>query len=523
MKQNVSFSDEARKQLQKGVDTLADAAKVTLGAKGRNVIIDTKPIPHVTKDGVTVVNSINLKDPIQSIGARLIQQIASKTADDSGDGTTTSTVLAQQIISKGLDAIGKGANPIDVYKGINLAVNEVVDYLRSKAILIDDDYNFLKQVANISANGDEEIAELVADVMSKVKVDGLVTVEASGSSTTRTDILEGTKILAGVADLQFITNPHKMRAEIEDSLVVLVDGDLSTTKEIYPILEAYESLNTNKPIVFFSSNMNGELLYSLIMNKRKGELSSLAVNMPGLKDEKSELLNDIQAITGGVVVKKELGELKNFTADMFGHADKVISDMHSTIITGEGLGRKDRADIIKGQIELYKDDLPRKLYFNGRLARLNGGVAVIYVGGTTETEMIERKDRVDDAVGATTAAMREGIVPGGGIALLRAKDAVKHLYTGNKDIKLGIEIIYNILDSPFRQILSNAGTNPDKVLSKITYTDFSYGYDVREEKTVDMIQSGIIDPFKVVRNSIENSSSVAGLFLTTECVISDDI
>jgi len=519
MKQKVSFSKDARRELQKGIDTLADAAKVTLGAKGRNVIIDRQPFPHVTKDGVTVVNSINLSEPIQDMGARLIKQVASKTADDSGDGTTSSTVLAQQIISKGLDSIEEGANPIDVNRGILLAVKEVVEFLKSKAIPINDDYEFLNQVAKISANGDEEISKLVADVMSKVKLDGLVTVETSGSPTTRVDVVEGTKVLSGMSDLRFTTNFGKMRAELNDAYVLLVDGEIQFMKDLHPALEAYASFNTEKPFVVFSTGMTGEALLTLVGNNIKGNLKSLVVNLPGLKEEKSELLADIQSIIGGKVIKKDLGELKNFTPDMFGIADSIISSLNDTIITGEGKGKEDRAKVIKDQIKLYENDDLRKKYFQGRLARLTGGVASIYVGGLTETEMMERKDRIDDAIGATTAAMMEGIVPGGGVSLLRAKEFVAKLKSENKDMQLGIDIIHDSLDAPIKQILSNAGFEPEKVINKLLDTDFNYGFDVRDNKTVDMIKHGIIDPFKVVRNSIENSSSIAGLFLTTDCVI----
>ena len=524
-KKQITFSNEGRALLKKGIDKVADSVKVTLGAKGRNVIIDRFPFPHVTKDGVTVAGEINLEHPIENMGARLIKQVAYQTANDSGDGTTTSTLLAQVVSTKGLQAIEDGANPIEVKKGMDKAVIEIVNTLREKSQDISADYDILKQIAVISANGDEEIGHLVADVASRVRVDGLVTVEQSKTNETYSEVVEGTKILSGYINPYYITNHAKMRCEYNDSVVFLYDGDLNTQKDFQPIIVEYEALKTNKPLVIFTSGIDGEALSFFTINKVKGNLQNIPIRLHGKPHEKLELLKDIQSITGGSIISQTTGlMMKDFNKTMFGSLDRIITDDKSTIITNEQNSVEKRIDEIKEQIKSTKEDEFKLQQLRGRVARLSGGVAVISVGGKTEAEMLERKDRIDDAVGATKAAMEEGIIAGGGVALFRAKLLLPKVKLPNEDQQIGWDIVLNSLDAPIRQILTNGGyysERQEEIINKVGKEKFNFGFDILNEEVVDMVKKGIIDPFKVVRNCIENSTSIAGLIITTECVIND--
>ena len=535
-KKEITFSKEGREKLQLGIDKVANAVKVTLGGKGRNVIIDRYPFPHVTKDGVTVANEINLEDPIENMGARLIKQVASKTANDSGDGTTSRTVLAQEILTRGLESINHGANPIEVQKGMNKAVEKVVAFLKENAMIVDDDISKLRQVAKISANGDDEVADLVSEVMSRIKLDGDVKVEFSNADATRVEIVDGTKILSGLLSPHFINNPSKRRAEHKDCLVLLYDGHMSTMKDITPMIEAYyneypEGSSNQPTVVIISSLIDGEALSSLIYNKINGGFQSLVIGVNGAQNDKLETLQDIKAVVGGEVLSQTSGiSMKEFTFDMFGKASMVVSNQDFTTIANDGSEESIavRAEVIRGQIETEKENTLRTGLLKGRLARLNGGVAVIYVGGKTQAEMLERKDRIDDAVGATMAAMTEGVVPGGGVALFRAIKSLEDVDTSNPQEAIGAAIIKSSLSAPLFQILRNGGyvdgdssKSLTSIVSEIQSSDFNYGFDIVSEKIVDMIEQGIIDPVKVVRNSIENSSSIAGLLLTTEVVISN--
>lgn len=532
----ITFSKEGRRKLQKGIDTVANAVKVTLGARGRNVIIDREPFPHVTKDGVTVANEINLDDPIENMGARLIKQVASKTASDSGDGTTSSTVLAQKILQKGLENIDAGANPVEVLKGMNKAVDKVVAFIKSKSVDISDSKEKLKQVAKISANGDEEIAELVATVMSKVKTDGSVSVNFSNAEETRVEMMDGAKIASGYISPYFINNTSKRRSEYNNMIVFLHDGHLGSIKDFSKMLEVYyaeypEGTIDAPAVLIVCTSIDGEALTSLINNKVQGGFISLVVALNGTQSDKTDVLGDIQSVVGGRIISPSTGlSISSFDFSMFGNAKFVTATSEYTTImpTDDFNEIENRSAIIKSQIVEEKENTLKEAILKGRLARLNGGVATIYVGGKTQAEMLERKDRIDDAVGATTAAMVEGVVPGGGITLFRAMKEIDNVEVDNAQENIGVSIIRESLSAPLIQILNNGGYSDkdgsksiDLVLLNLRNTTFNYGFNITSELIVDMIEEGIIDPAKVVRNSIENSTSVAGLLLTTEVVINN--
>lgn len=532
MSTDITFNKEGREKLKKGIDKVANAVKVTLGGAGRNVVIDGFPFPHVTKDGVTVAESIELEDSIEDMGARLIKQVARKTANDSGDGTSSTCVLAQGIIKNGLEAVKNGANPIEIKKGIDKAVNEIIKVLQTKSQDISANYEILKQVATISANGDDEIGHIVADVVSKVKLEGQVTVEDSLTGQTYTDIVEGTKVMSGYINPYHITNQDKMRAEYKDAVVFLYDGDLTTHIQIKPIMEAYDKLQTNAPMVIFASGLDGEARSFFTINKVKGQLQSLPIRLNGTPFDKGEVLKDIQSVTGGSIIQEKTGlMLKDFTPEMFGKLDMIISDEEKTIITRADNKIQERVEQLKEQLKEFDDNLIKQALLKGRIARLTGGVAVIYIGGKTDAEIREKKDRVDDAVGATMAAIEEGVIAGGGVALFRAKSLVPKIDLSNKDQKIGWNIVFKSLDAPIKQILTNGGYYDKKVLgifntgkqrevlNAISNNPFNFGFDIKKEVLCDMVEKGIIDPFKVVRNSLENSASIAGLILTTESVI----
>ena len=518
----LTFHNEGREKLIIGIDKVANAVKVTLGAKGRNVILDRNPYPHITKDGVTVAKEINLEDAIESMGARLIKQVASKTAEDNGDGTTTSTVLAQQIAKKGLKAI-ETHPPMEVKKGMELAVKEVSTFLKENSTPIDIDKNTLYKVALISANGDESIAELVSLVMNKIKLDGIYDLEESGLQETIVDMIEGTKILSSFLSPHFINDENKSRVVLEDAYVFMMDGVLNNINDLSPVFTQYNALGTTKPLVFMANDVNGEALSTLIINKVKGKISTVAIRVPGLTDEKIETLKDIQSVVGGTIINQASGiMLKDFTKEMFGKIDRIVVEREFTIITNRKKdGIKKRASEIKSQIESVKEDVFLREKLKARLARLNGAVAVIKVGGTTEVEMKERKDRVEDALGAVASAMKEGIVPGGGIALFRSFLHLKNTTVKSKSQSVGYSIILDSLSEPLIQILKNGDKDYESIIQKLNKKDFAYGYDVQKEEIVDMIEVGIIDPVKVVRNALENASSIASMLLTTECVISN--
>lgn len=533
----ITFSKEGRRKLQQGIDTVANAVKVTLGARGRNVIIDRENgVPHVTKDGVTVALSIKLEDKIEDMGARLIKQVAGKTASDSGDGTTSSTVLAQKILQKGLEKIDVGANPIEILKGMNKAVDKVVAFIKKNSIDISDDKEKLKQVAKISANGDEEIAELVSTVMSKVKTDGSVSVNFSNAEETKVEMMDGAKIASGFISPYFINNTAKRKAEYNNMIVFLHDGHLGTIKDFSKMLEVYyakypEDTIDAPAVLIVCTSIDGEALTSLINNKVQGGFISVVVSLSGAQSDKTDVLNDIQSVVGGRIISPSTGlSISSFDYSMFGNAKLVTatSDYTTIMPTDDFNEIEKRSEIIKSQILEEKENVAREAILKGRLARLNGGVATIFVGGKTQAEMQERKDRIDDAVGATTAAMLEGVVPGGGVTLFRAIDELNDVDISNPQENIGVSIIKESLSSTLTQILVNGGYSEkdgsksiDSIVSRLKQEPFNVGFNIATEEFVDMIESGIIDPAKVVRNSIENSNSIAGLLLTTEVVINN--
>lgn len=525
MKQEILYNEEARNKIRDGVNKVANAVKVTLGAKGRNVIIDMSDefYPHVTKDGVTVANSIYLTDAAENIGAKLIRQAASKTADDSGDGTSTTSLLTQEILLQGMESVSTH-NPIELKKGMDLAVDEVIRYLKEKSIQVDS-IERLTQVSTISANGDKELGSLVAEVTHKVGLDGLITVETSRGEETRYELEVGSKVLSGFTSPVYINNQKTGQAIYNDALVFLYEGILSTTEDLKPIfreLDIYtkQSNKPLQPLVIFCGGINGAAHQSIQFNRVNNglEISTVAVSSM-TREELLDILNDIQSVVGGKVVASSIGiALKDFKHEMFGKAEKTAIDSKQSILIGENKRLEERIVELRSLIELHKDDIIKRERLKARIARLNGGLATIYVGGTTEAEMRERKDRVDDAVGSTLAALKEGIVAGGGVALFRASRQLIGLKGKNADQQKGIEIICLSIHAPIEQILRNGGVDL-KVLKDIAKKDFNIGYDVKNEEIVDMIESGIIDPLKVVRCALENSVSIAGLFLTTECII----
>ncbi|MDR0428146.1 MAG: chaperonin GroEL [Dysgonamonadaceae bacterium] len=523
MAKDIKFDIDARDMLKKGVDELANAVKVTLGPKGRNVILDKKfGAPQITKDGVTVAKEIELSDPFQNMGAQLVKEVASKTNDDAGDGTTTATVLAQSIISVGMKNVAAGANPMDLKRGIDKAVTTVVESLKSQSQEIGDDFKKIENVAKISANGDETIGSLIAEAMKKVKKEGVITVEESKGIETYVDVVEGMQFDRGYISPYFVTNTEKMEADLENPYILIYDKKISVLKDILPILE--QTVQTGRPLLIIAEDIESEALATLVVNRLRGSLKICAVKAPGFGDRRKEMLEDIAVLTGGVVISEEKGlKLDGTTMEMLGTAEKVNVNKDNTVIVN---GSGDKASIsarvaqIKMQIENTTSDYDREK-LQERLAKLAGGVAVLYVGAPSEVEMKEKKDRVDDALSATRAAIEEGTVPGGGIAYIRASKSLENLKGENEDETTGIEIIKRAIEEPLRQIVANAGKEGAVVVQKVKESKDDFGYNARTNAYENLYASGVIDPTKVTRVALENAASIAGMFLTTECVITD--
>ena len=523
MSKEIKFEMEARDLLKQGVDALADAVKVTLGPKGRNVIIDKKyGAPDVTKDGVTVAKEIELEDAFQNMGAQLVKEVASKTNDDAGDGTTTATVLAQSIISVGLKNVTAGANPMDLKRGIDKAVAKVVENLKSQAVEIGDDFKKIENVAKISANGDETIGKLIAEAMQKVSKEGVITVEEAKGTDTYVDVVEGMQFDRGYISPYFVTNTESMEVEFENPQILIHDKKISAIKDLLPVLE--KAVQTGKPILIIAEDIDSEALTTLVVNRLRGSLKIAAVKAPGFGDRRKEMLEDIAILTGGVVISEEKGlTLENATLEMLGTAEKVsINKDNTTIVNGAGEkeGIQNRIGQIRAQIERTTSDYDREK-LQERLAKLAGGVAVLYVGAPSEVEMKEKKDRVDDALSATRAAVEEGTVPGGGVAYIRAIESLENLKGENEDETTGIEIVKRAIEEPLRQIVANAGKEGAVVVQKVREGNADFGYNARLDKYENLYETGVIDPAKVTRVALENAASIAGMFLTTECVITD--
>jgi chaperonin GroEL len=523
MAKEITFDVAAREKLKAGVDALANAVKVTLGPKGRNVVIDKKfGAPHITKDGVSVAKEIELKDPIENMGAQMLKEVASKTADIAGDGTTTATVLAQAIVSTGLKNVASGANPMDLKRGIDKAVNAVVGALKVSSKEVGSDNNKIKQVATISANNDESIGALIADAMAKVGIEGVITVEEAKGTETDVKTVEGMQFDRGYLSPYFVTNAENMEAELENAYILIYDKKISNMKELLPVLE--KTVQTGKPLLIIAEDVDGEALATLVVNKMRGALRIAAVKAPGFGDRRKAMLQDIAILTGGTVISEEMGlKLDATTLEDLGRAEKITIDKdNTTIVNGAGSkeGIQARVSEIKAQIEKTTSDYDREK-LQERLAKLAGGVAVLYVGAATEVEMKEKKDRVDDALHATRAAVAEGIVPGGGTALIRASAALEGLKGDNDDETTGIAIIKRAIEEPLRQIVANAGGEGAVIVQKVREGKDDFGYNARTETFENLLSSGVIDPTKVVRVALENAASIAGMLLTTECVISD--
>jgi len=523
MAKDIKFDIDARDMLKKGVDELANAVKVTLGPKGRNVIIDKKfGAPQITKDGVSVAKEIELSDPFQNMGAQLVKEVASKTNDDAGDGTTTATVLAQSIISVGMKNVAAGANPMDLKRGIDKAVVAVVNSLKNQSQEIGDDFGKIENVAKISANGDETIGALIAEAMRKVKKEGVITVEESKGIETYVDVVEGMQFDRGYISPYFVTNTEKMEADLETPFILIYDKKITVLKDILPILE--QTVQTGRPLLIIAEDIESEALATLVVNRLRGSLKICAVKAPGFGDRRKEMLEDIAILTGGVVISEEKGlKLEGTTMDMLGTAEKVSVTKDNTVIVN-GAGDKDaiaaRVGQIKNQIESTTSDYDREK-LQERLAKLAGGVAVLYVGAPSEVEMKEKKDRVDDALSATRAAIEEGTVPGGGIAYIRATEALETLTGDNEDETTGVEIIKRAIEEPLRQIVANAGKEGAVIVQKVKESKDDFGYNARTDVYENLYKAGVIDPAKVTRVALENAASIAGMFLTTECVITD--
>jgi chaperonin GroEL len=523
MAKEITFDTSAREKLKAGVDALANAVKVTLGPKGRNVVIDKKfGAPHITKDGVSVAKEIELADAIENMGAQMLKEVASKTADIAGDGTTTATVLAQAIVTSGLKNVASGANPMDLKRGIDKAVGAVVKELQSLSKTVGSDNAKIKQVASISANNDENIGTLIADAMAKVGTEGVITVEEAKGTETEVKTVEGMQFDRGYLSPYFVTNAENMEADLENAFILIYDKKVSTMKELLPVLE--KSAQTGRPLLIIAEDVDGEALATLVVNKIRGALKVAAVKAPGFGDRRKAMLQDIAILTGGQVISEETGlKLENATLEDLGRAEKITIDKDNTTIVN-GAGSKDaitaRVAEIKAQIEKTTSDYDREK-LQERLAKLAGGVAVLYIGAATEVEMKEKKDRVDDALHATRAAVEEGIVPGGGVALIRASKALEQLKGSNDDEQTGIAIIARAIEEPLRQIVANAGGEGAVIVNKVREGKDDYGYNARTEVFENLIGAGVIDPTKVVRVALENAASIAGMLLTTECVISD--
>ena len=523
MAKEIKFDIEARDALKRGVDALANAVKVTLGPQGRNVVIDKKfGGPSITKDGVSVAKEIELEDTIENMGAQMVKEVASKTADIAGDGTTTATVLAQAIVSNGLKNVAAGANPMDLKRGIDKAVSVVVENLKSQSQEVGDSIEKIQQVGAISANNDNTIGSLIAEAMDKVKKEGVITVEEAKGTDTYVEVVEGMQFDRGYLSPYFVTNAEKMLADLDTPYILLYDKKISNMKDLLPILEP--AAQSGKPLLIIAEDVDGEALATLVVNKMRGSLKIAAVKAPGFGDRRKAMLEDIAILTGGTVISEERGfKLENATIDMLGTAEKVTIDKDNTTIVN-GAGDKDnimaRVNQIKAQIESTTSDYDREK-LQERLAKLAGGVAVLYVGAASEVEMKEKKDRVDDALHATRAAVEEGIIPGGGVALVRAADALTQLKGDNADETTGIQIVTRAIEEPLRQIVANAGNEGSVVVSKVKEGKADYGYNAKKEEFENMFEAGIIDPTKVTRVALENAASVAGMLLTTECVLAD--
>ena len=523
MAKKILFDTSAREKLKAGVDTLADAVKVTLGPKGRNVILDKKfGAPTVTKDGVSVAKEIELRDPFENMGAQLVKEVASKTADSAGDGTTTATVLAQAIFTTGIKSVTAGANPMDLKRGIDKAVTAIVKNLKEQSKPISNNSE-IAQVATISANSDKEIGDMIANAMEKVGKDGVITVEEAKGRETEVKTVEGMQFDRGYLSPYFVTNTDKMEAEMERPYVLIYDKKISSMKELLPVLEL--TAQTGRPLLIISEDVDGEALATLVVNKIRGALKVAAVKAPGFGDRRKAMLEDIAVLTGGQVISEERGfKLENATLDFLGVAEKIIVDKDNTTIVN-GSGKKEditaRINQIKVQIENTTSDYDKEK-LQERLAKLSGGVAILYIGAATEVEMKEKKDRVDDALHATRAAVEEGIVPGGGVAFLRAVEALDKVKGYNEDENIGVNIVRTALEAPLRTIVANAGGEGSVVVNKVREGKDDYGYNARDNKYENFFAAGIIDPTKVTRLALENAASIAGLLLTTECVIADD-
>jgi len=523
MAKEITFNTQAREKLKAGVDALANAVKVTLGPKGRNVVIDKKfGAPHITKDGVSVAKEIELKDPIENMGAQMLKEVASKTADLAGDGTTTATVLAQAIVTAGLKNVASGANPMDLKRGIDKAVEAVVADLKKISKTVGNDNAKIKQVGSISANNDEAIGTLIADAMEKVGTEGVITVEEAKGTETEVKTVEGMQFDRGYLSPYFVTNAENMEADLENAFILLYDKKVSTMKELLPVLE--KTAQTGRPLLIIAEDVDGEALATLVVNKIRGALKVAAVKAPGFGDRRKAMLQDIAILTGGQVISEETGlKLENATLEDLGRAEKITVDKdNTTIVNGTGSKEAIQARIgeIKAQIDKTTSDYDREK-LQERLAKLAGGVAVLYIGAATEVEMKEKKDRVDDALHATRAAVEEGIVPGGGVALIRASKALDKLKGANDDEQTGIAIVVRAIEEPLRQIVANAGGEGAVVVNKVRSGKDDFGYNARTEVYENLIEAGVIDPTKVVRVALENAASIAGMLLTTECVISD--
>ena len=523
MAKQIKFDIEARDQLKSGIDQLANAVKITLGPRGRNVIIEKKfGAPQVTKDGVTVAKEVDLEDPIENVGAQMVKEVASKTNDDAGDGTTTATVLAQSIIQVGMKNVTAGANPMDLKRGIDKAVIEVVKSLQSQTKEVGDDNQKIEQVASISANNEPSIGAMIAEAMSKVKKEGVITIEESKSSDTYVDVVEGMQFDRGYISPYFVTDTEKMESVLENPYVLIHDKKISTMKDLLPVLEA--TAQNGRPLMIIAEDVDAEALATLVVNKLRGSLKIAAVKAPGFGDRRKEMLEDIAILTGGTVISEEKGlKLEATELDMLGQAEKISIDKENTIIVN-GAGEKAmieaRVGQIKKQIENTTSDYDREK-LQERLAKLAGGVAVIYVGAASEVEMKTRKDLFDDALSATRAAVEEGIIPGGGVAFLRAIDSIQKFKGANEDENTGIAIVKRALEEPLRQIVENAGMEGSVVVNAIKEGKADFGYNAYTEKYENLFEAGVIDPTKVARIALENAASIAGMFLTTECAIVD--
>ena len=523
MAKEIKFDIKAREELKKGVDELANAVKVTLGPKGRNVIVDKKfGAPHITKDGVTVAKAVELEDEFQNMGARLVKEVASKTGDDAGDGTTTATVLAQAIINVGLKNVAAGANPIDLKRGIDKAVAKVVEGIKAQAQEVDDDLAKIENVARVSANNDAEIGKLIADAMGKVKKEGVITIEEAKGTDTTVKVVEGMQFDRGYISPYFVTNTEKMECEMDNPYILLYDKKISALKDMLPVLEAVAQ--SGRPLLIIAEDVDSEALATLVVNRLRGSLKICAVKAPGFGDRRKEMLEDIAILTHGVVISEDKGlKLDMATVDELGSAEKVTVDKENTTIVN-GNGDKEliaeRVAQIKAQIEKTTSDYDREK-LQERLAKLAGGVAVLYVGAPSEVEMKEKKDRVDDALSATRAAVAEGIVPGGGVAYMRCVAALENFHGDNDDENTGIQIVKRAIEEPLRQIVANAGLEGAIIVQNVKDGKGDYGYNARSGKYENFFESGVIDPAKVTRVALENAASIAGMFLTTECVIAE--